>query len=94
MTESDLKYLPFTQVKDILEEKPAVQARSARISPDPQQRRVDQFSEVGVKVQARVVERVKQTVAPDIEFEGQHIAKFSKRTFREHSKLMQLYKTD
>ena len=52
MTESDLKYLPFTQVKDILEEKPAVQARSARISPDPQQRRVDQQQQQQGKFQS------------------------------------------
>ena len=93
MTPADLKYLPACEVKDILDDKrQTMLSKSARISPAPP--KIDQFGEVGIKVQERIRLRLKQTVAPDIKFDGPHIVEFSKRTFREHSKLSQDHKTD
>ena len=95
MTMGDLKYLPACEVKDILEggkhsdSKTAangIQAKHAQL--------MDGYSEENVKVQQRVIDRVKENVGADIPFEGAYIAEFSQRTMKEHAKLSKMYKTE
>ena len=90
MAPSDLKYLPACEVKDILSDKQkgyTQGSKTARTSPD-------QYNEIGVRVKSKVYDRLKSTVAPDIKFEGTHMAEFTRRTMKNHNRLITDYKTD
>ena len=89
MTIGDLKYLPACEVKDILEGG-CKQSGSKTTRGSP--KAADPFSEA-VKVQQRVIDRVKENVAADMPFEGAYIAQFSQRTMKEHAKLAKEYNT-
>ena len=95
MTMGDLKYLPACEVKDILEGGKHSDSKSAAngIQTKPAAH-MEGYSEEHIKVQQRVIDRVKENVGADVPFEGAYIAEFSQRTMKEHAKLTKMYKTE
>ena len=89
MTVDDLKYLPACEVKDILE---GSDRKSARKQSVPL---VDKYSEnVSNKIDQRAINKVKEAVPAETQFEGGYIGEFSRVTPRKHRQLMENYKME
>lgn len=92
MVPDDLKYLPACEVKDILSGNHPNQ-RSANKTFDA---KVDTYKEEGITAQIapRTIQKVKESVSAETQFEGGYFAEFSKITLNNHRRLMKQYVTE